>query len=222
MQNVFGDAQSFVNLLACAGLDGIYASGELAVRLIGVEEVLQEENQIFIATVGIVAMGIEAFYQEGEAFGEVGFDIVEGLVEFRGWGMLRIRRGVLGAPGVFEELFFRAEYVAIDRSGEILLKKDGKTIGGAFLDPVGIVVGIVEDEELSGTDGDVASVDRVPFFAGHDRLDGEAADMVVARDRGATGVDNDIMPAELAEVGLFVKSGGAMVGQPGKIHTIQI
>jgi hypothetical protein len=30
------------------------------------------------------------------------------------------------------------------------------------------------------------------------------------------------MPAKLVEVGLFVKSGGAMVGQAGKIHRIQI
>jgi len=46
--------------------------------------------------------------------------------------------------------------------------------------------------------------------------------VVVAMNCRAKRIADDVMMAELTEMSLFVKSGGAMVGQPGKIHTIQI
>jgi hypothetical protein len=83
-------------------------------------------------------------------------------------------------------------------------------------------VGVIQDEELPGTDGDVASFNLIPFFTRKDGLDGKTTDVVIAVNRRTKRIADDVMMTELAEMSLFVKSGGAMIGQPGKIHMIQI
>src|SRR5579863_4795876 len=215
MQQVFGDAQSFVDLLSRARLDSIDLPRKLPVRAVGAEEVLQQENQFFIGPVGIVAIGIEAGSQVRQAFGEVGLDAMQGLNKFG------CRSTIIGR--VIEEPFFRKEHVLKNGSGKILLKEEGETVRAvAFMDAVRIVVGVIQDEELPGADGNVASFHLVPFFPGKDCLDRKTADVVIAANSGAKRVTDDVVTAELAEMSLFVKAGGAMVGQPGKILSIQI
>jgi hypothetical protein len=104
----------------------------------------------------------------------------------------------------------------------LLLEKDGKNVDAvAFVDAAGVSLVVIQDKELTALYSHLAAIDLVPFFAGEDSLEGEAADMVIAIAFAAEGIEDDVVAAELAEVGLFVKSGGAMVGKRGKIHGIQ-
>jgi len=110
-----------------------------------------------------------------------------------------------------------------DIGGKFLLEKDGNRVcARAFIDPAGIGLVIVQDKELIAPDNQVATFDPIAFFAGKDGLEREAANVPVAACPIAARIEDDILFPELAEVGLFVKSRGGMVGQLRIIHGIQI
>jgi hypothetical protein len=112
------------------------------------------------------------------------------------------------------------KHVVKDGCSKVLLKEDGKTVDVTFLDAIGIVLCIIQNKELSGVDGYLATANCIPFFASQNRLDGETADVVIAVNFRAVGVEDEVMPAEPAEVGLFVKFGGGMV--PGTFLSMRM
>lgn len=99
------------------------------------------------------------------------------------------------------------------------MEENGQDAGGlAFEYAAGVCLIVIQDKELAAADRQPATIDLVPFFAGKNRLQGKAADVVITIAFEASGVKDDVLATETVEMVAFVKSGGAMVGQRSEIH----
>ena len=141
---------------------------------------------------------------------EILIEGVEGLEEFGGTALVF----------VIQKRFFGVEHIPEDLGGEVFFEEYAEDAGAlAWEDLAGIGLVVVEDEELTRTDGYPAIFDAVPFFASENRLNRKAADVVGAIALGAEGVEDNILFFEPAVMGLFVETGGVMDGQLREIHS---
>lgn len=143
---VFGDTETFVYLGAGAGFEGVDLCRAGEFGAMGADEVVQEEDEVFIDGVAVVAVGVEVGDEGVELLAEGGVDVIEGLEE--------LDRGRGGAGGVFEDIV-----------REFLFEEDRDDVCGFTVsDLAGIGLIVVQDEELPGADRDAAAVDAIPFF----------------------------------------------------------
>jgi len=113
----------------------------------------------------------------------------------------------------------RLKHIPKNRPGELPFEEDRNSPGaGLKRDLAGIALVIIQHEELARPYGEPMTVDGIPFLARENGFQRQTADMVGTARRPAKGIKDHILLPEPVEMGLFVETGSAMVGQLRKVH----